>query len=363
VPLGILTILVALSAVATQAQPVVGTGPDMDSKYGKTCISAECHPVPVFGTVLKHPPYLEGACMVCHEDHSSARPALLKLEGNGMCLSCHTSVEMTPQKGTLAHPPTEQTCTACHDPHESRVRNFLRRDELLHECAGCHSEFLKEANEKPYKHRFFEPVTECGSCHFAHRGSKNKYLRKNLTESCLTCHDLPIQVDGRNLENVGRNMRNAPIVHGALEKGGCETCHTPHGAQQPALLREGYPTGSYSTYKTEDYQLCWQCHSPDLVESKGDLGLTKFRNGDVNLHRVHVVELKRGRACHVCHTSHTSDTPHLLRQEIRFHEWDAPIGFEPLTDGGSCSTPCHRKREYHRSTVPPAGGSESAPSS
>jgi len=341
--------IVAAVAAGTGSAAETFLEPDIDSKYRKTCISSDCHPVAMSGTIIKHPPYLEGHCQACHEDHGFQTAGLLKDNLNQACLSCHTSVETdTVGGGKLIHPPGGKGCVECHNPHESRVRNLLRADDQLKSCATCHADFLKKARERPYRHKFFEPVTECGSCHYAHRKGEGKYLQQNLEESCLTCHDLPIRVDGRSLENVAEAIRVSKVVHPAMEKAGCQNCHTPHGADQPSLLRQGYPAGMYDTYKTENFQVCWQCHDAKLAESADGMEVTQFRDGPTNLHRVHVVEMRRGRACHICHTAHASDTPHLLRETIRFKEWNAPMGLKLTQDGGSCATPCHAERSYSR---------------
>jgi predicted CXXCH cytochrome family protein len=333
--------------------------PDVDSHYNRTCISADCHPVPVSGTIPRHIPYLEGRCTVCHLDHSAAQPLLLKEKGPAMCLQCHAETEMMDSSTELVHPPVQEVCTDCHAPHESRVRNLLREVSDLHACAECHADFLEASRQMPFRHRFFDPETECGSCHYAHRSMDGKYLRENLTESCLTCHDLPIQVEGRVLENLARELREAPYVHEAMKEKSCAVCHTPHGARQSSLLRTGYPAGKYEAYDPQQYALCWQCHDSALVEDVKGVGVTQFRNGETNLHRVHVADLRQGRACHICHAPHAAENRHLLRTQIRFKNWVAPLEMHVSADGGSCRTPCHQERAYHRGI--PAGASEESP--
>ena len=190
--------------------------------------------------------------------------------------------------------------------------------------------------------------TWCGYCHYAHLRGTHSYLRENITESCLTCHDLPIQADNRQLENVGEHLREAKIIHGGKQGLVCASCHTPHGSDQSSLLRPGYPTGAYELYSSSKYALCWQCHNRALTESVQGTGMTRFRDKKVNLHRIHVVELRRGRACHICHEPHASNRPHLLRARLRFGTWNTVLGYESLPDGGSCQTPCHRDKEYRR---------------
>jgi predicted CXXCH cytochrome family protein len=321
---------------------------DVDRRYDKTCISAGCHPVEATGSILDHPPYLEGACLNCHLDHSSTVGNLLRRPMNDVCLKCHTSVELDPKTHQLTHPPNTRNCTDCHNPHQSRVRNLLRSDAQLGICVKCHENVLEAAKKMPYRHKYFDPVNECGYCHYAHRLRAQNYLRDNVTESCLTCHDLPIQEDGRRIEDVGKVLREAKEIHGGKQILPCPTCHTPHGSDQPSLLRPGYPAGAYEVYNSDKYALCWQCHDAALVESVQGKGATDFRDKDVNLHRIHVVELRRGRACHICHEPHASDRPHLLRTRLIFQKWNAPFGYDQLPDGGRCDTPCHRPKEYQR---------------
>lgn len=332
---------------ATPPEPLVA---DFDSKHQQTCISVGCHSVDLVGTGVRHLPYLEGRCMACHTDHASSSPGLLKEGGDRLCLTCHTEITLEAETSRMAHPKTEDSCVSCHDPHESRILHLLKNEELLLGCASCHSDFLQQSHDQPFRHDFFDPEKQCGACHYAHSRGEKKHLREDVSESCLTCHSLGIQIEGRRLENVGRQMREATYVHEAMKGGeSCPTCHTPHGSVQASLLLAGYPAGSYSSYSHDNYNLCWQCHDPGLVENSQPRGVTQFRVGDeTNLHRVHVLELRRGRACHVCHTGHSGEVPHLLRTEITFQQWNAPLRFESLPDGGRCETPCHRPMEYRR---------------
>jgi hypothetical protein len=96
---------------------------------------------------------------------------------------------------------------------------------------------------------------------------------------------------------------------------------------QSSLLSDNYPSGAYEKYQRENYGLCWKCHDSALVEASQTTTATKFRNGDVNLHQVHVQKFKRGRACHLCHTPpcggaatppQGDDQVRLLGREVRF---------------------------------------------
>lgn len=321
----------------------------IDRHYGKTCTTAGCHATPAEPGVPRHVPFLEGACLTCHDDHSTSSPGLLKPGGNQVCLQCHTGIELAAGTSDAVHPAAPTRCLDCHEPHQGRIRSLLRSEEQLGLCASCHGEFLAQSAQLPHHHQFFEPRTQCGNCHAAHSNREHSYLRSEVTDTCLTCHDLPIQTDSHRLENVAQEVRNAKFVHAAITEKGCPSCHTPHGSVQPSLLKAGYPSGRYAPYQTSDYALCWTCHNPELAESTTSTQATAFRDGSRNLHHVHVVQLKRGRACHLCHEAHAAERPHLLRPSTRFGSWEGQLNWTATPTGGSCSTPCHKEQTYDRS--------------
>ncbi len=326
----------------------IGAAP-VDEKFGKTCTTSECHPMPSKNDgAIAHVPFLEEWCDRCHSDHTGSKPGLISLPEPDLCLACHTNIET--EEGQLAHPDGQTNCTSCHNPHRSDVRHLLRDDNHLLGCVECHGEELAREREKPHHHQYFDPERECGSCHFAHRNSEDKYLRPNVGETCLTCHDMSIQVEGRKLENIGTEMRTSPHTHPPASEGLCQACHTPHGSVQPSLLKDSYPAGNYERYERENYQLCWQCHDPSIAEADPTWSATGFRDGSKNLHQVHVVKFGKGRACHLCHTAHAAERPHLLRETIRFGSWAGPLEYEEKTDGGSCTTACHRPKDYKRAS-------------
>ena len=61
----------------------------------------------------------------------------------------------------------------------------------------------------------------------------------------------------------------------------------------------------YLAFAIERYDLCFSCHVSDLVKDKSGRGLTQFRNGDLNLHWLHV-NREKGRNCRSCHQTHAS---------------------------------------------------------
>lgn len=340
---GVALLISSLSAAQTRRLV-----PDTDAHFGKTCTTAGCHEPAANHDIPQHVPYLEGNCRACHEDHTSTKPLLLLPGGNALCLKCHTGLATTSGSSEVRHPPQANRCLDCHSPHQGRIRSLLRDENQLSSCAECHRDFLEAGRHQPYRHKFFEPRTQCGNCHYAHSRAEHQYLRPEVSETCLTCHDIPIRSANHQLENVARSLREKPVVHGAVKAQGCQACHTPHGSVQPSLLLAGYPAGEYKPYQTSDYALCWRCHNARLVEAPSDATATRFRNETKNLHYLHVIQLKRARACHLCHEAHASDVTHLLRQTTRFGQWNAELKWQELPDGGTCLTACHDQKRYTR---------------
>ncbi len=344
---GLAVAVIACAAIAPVcAQPLQ---PDIDQHYQKTCLTAGCHESESTVGLMVHPPYLEGKCLACHLGHDSEELGLLKPVFEEGCVECHGAVQTTGDEAShAAHPPLNASCSECHAPHTSPQRALLREAPALNDCAKCHSGTLRDDEAKPHRHAHFEAMNQCGECHSVHSGSGDAFIRGDITETCTSCHRLSIRSNGRDLENVAERLKDAPVVHGAIGQGGCAACHTPHGSISPKLLRTGYPEGPYIAYQRESYNVCWACHDPQLVEAEGSEAPTAFRDGEVNLHRTHVVEPEKGRACHLCHRTHGTEAMHLVRDEVSFNRWTGPLVWKPEVDGAVCTTACHRELAYER---------------
>jgi hypothetical protein len=100
------------------------------------------------------------------------------------------------------------------------------------------------------------------------------------------------------------------------------------------------------------YDLCFTCHDKQLVLTAKTTGLTNFRDGETNLHFVHVNREDKGRSCRSCHDVHGSDLPKHIASEVPFEGsgWSMPIGYEPKSDGGRCAP-----RLPHAARISPRG--------
>jgi predicted CXXCH cytochrome family protein len=103
----------------------------------------------------------------------------------------------------------------------------------------------------------------------------------------------------------------------------------------------------YNAYDPLLYALCFECHKKDLVLDERTTTLTGFRNGDLNLHYLHVHQ-EKGRTCVACHAPHGSFQEAQVRRSTPFGAWDIPIGFTKTPTGGVCGASCHVVKKYDR---------------
>ena len=290
-----------------------------------------------------HTPIKTGDCAGCHNAHSSVKANLLSRSGTNLCLECHA--DMGPKTGESRHwhKPVKDDCANCHASHASEFPFQLKVDPSKL-CLDCH----KEMHVTGDRHAAMTTEKGCLSCHDPHVSEHPKLLKKTLKSVCLDCHDKPqLRKDDSLVLAVGQQIERAKFVHGPIREGNCGGCHDPHGALEKRLLRGDYPQKFYATFKQETYSLCFSCHEAKVFTTEKTKVLTEFRNGDVNLHFLHVNDGKKGRTCGTCHATHSSDQPKLMAKSAPFGNWDIPLEFKKLERGGSCAPGCHKARTYN----------------
>lgn len=109
------------------------------------------------------------------------------------------------------------------------------------------------------------------------------------------------------------------------------------------------PAEYFMPYRTEKYSACFECHSAELSLTESTREVTEFRNGDHNLHFLHVNK-EKGRSCKSCHTTETE-----ARQEKLMRDWvpfgkthKLPVKFTKTATGGGCVVGCHKPKDYDR---------------
>jgi len=152
---------------------------------------------------------------------------------NEKCLTCHQTHQRIDWKGS-SHAFNEIACASCHSVHTAKDP-VMERQSQSKVCFGCH------ANEQAkFLQASHHPVRQgkmgCTDCHDVHGESGGGMLVKaTAREKCTACH---------------AEKRGPFLWDHAPAAEDCNQCHTPHGSNQPALLKKRVP------------QLCQECHSP-----------------------------------------------------------------------------------------------------
>lgn len=292
-----------------------------------------CHSAMLRDKVV-HNPVASGDCTMCHQaaagkSHPVDKGSMtLQDQPPKLCYMCHDSMAA---KKFVHGPVASGDCLACHDPHKSPNKKLLRAPAGAPLCFMCH-------DESKFKAKFpHEPVAsgDCLDCHDPHQSDYKMMVRKPGSKLCFDCHD--------------ESLAKGKSVHPPVAQGKCLDCHMIHGSPYRKMLKKNFPEQFYLPYDPANYALCFGCHNPDIATDKRTDTLTGFRNGDLNLHYVHVHKVEKGRSCKVCHDPHASSQDRLIKTSVPgFGKWDIPIKYTKTPNGGTCVVGCHKPKSYDR---------------
>jgi predicted CXXCH cytochrome family protein len=227
----------------------------------------------------------------------------------------------------------------------------MLHDEPQVLCLGCHEGIRHTVESAATKHAAVTTDRQCLNCHDAHASDHARMLQTDIKTLCYECHDREITLaGGETLANIKDVIESGTSQHGPVSQDNCAACHMIHGGDNFRMLTHEYPPEFYAPFAEERYALCFNCHDADLVFDANTTSLTDFRNGDVNLHFLHVNREKKGRTCRACHETHAGNNEKHIRDSVPFGSggWELPIRFEKMADGGRCSPGCHVAYEYNR---------------
>ncbi len=310
-----------------------------DKTTSNSCLESGCHTMVSRGW-FKHVP-VKDDCTNCHKMVKANHP-----EGTGreyeladkvpdLCNGCHDVMGGDKSKHS---PAAKGECLGCHDPHSSDLRNLLKTEAGKPICLKCHDVAGKEMNvHGPVK------KNECSTCHEPHSSKYNKLLRNEEDKLCLSCHNKPIKASNHTIEDISQKL-SSKNVHDPVTSG-CTGCHTPHASKNKSLMSSDFNTDIYVYEKGKTGSLCFTCHSDEIL-LKDKAQSTGFRNGDMNLHFIHV-NRDKSRNCMICHDVHGSDGAHLIKSSTRFAKWSLPINYSQIQDGGTCKSGCHDQLSYN----------------
>ena len=327
---------------------IILTGIITPAQDEKSCTSAGCHQELIAHKFIH--PAAEDDCTNCHEGKTVKHPSKsgndfsLVDESPALCYSCHDDKE--PDKSMKSiHPPFEEDCLNCHNPHSSDNK-FVLEDPVPELCLNCHDDPAKIKNVKTV-HGAMYIKNKCVNCHSPHSSVNRKLLKKEDPALCLNCHNKKIKYKDKVIPNIAKKIADEDLAHPPVVDDGCLTCHHPHSSVNNFLLDDTFPSGHYAKGFDDNYNLCFSCHDDTKILDKKTTDATEFRNGNTNLHFVHVNK-EKSRSCINCHDVHGSPNEHLIATKVKFGSWEMKINYKSNEDGGSCSPGCHGKKSYKR---------------
>lgn len=310
------------------------------SNVGESCVTSECH-VKVAQRKVRHDFVADGECLACHFVAEAKKKTAGAKVGVKPCGTCHEDYDVAAAKvPKRVHEVLKEGCNSCHAAHDSEQMGLLT-DKVPDLCTSCHADVQESLDKVEFKHGPLASKEQCMACHDPHLSEQAYLLKKQENALCFSCH-----------ERIRKELESSKFKHGPLAKGDCSPCHQIHEAKQyPKLLKANLAQGLYAPFDLNAYLFCFSCHEHEnkgLVLEEKTGKATKFRNGTVNLHYVHVRKDVKQRTCRNCHAAHASNQAALIRASIPFFEWEVPLHYAKTQTGGRCETGCHGDYAYDR---------------
>ncbi len=293
------TINITLAGLILAAAGVFGQIAPVD----EPAVCYECH-VDISDLSNKahvHGAFESGKCSDCHNPHASKHAALLADNEADLCLSCHDDINSQLVGSSVHQPARSGECGKCHLPHASDFAAVLSQ-ETTALCTSCHPQ-VSTWMEKEAVHAPVEGG-ECLTCHAAHGSANERLLSEQVPAICFDCHE---QDQAFSSAHQGYKISNS----------NCATCHDPHAASLPKLLRPN----QHSPFKGGKCTVCHVSSGGDSFAIKGTTtelctkchrAVSEFEKMPFHGH------LKLEGSCTSCHNPHASATTSLLasRQEV-----------------------------------------------
>lgn len=333
----------ATSSVLTKSKAAPKKGGDKKSPFwhadvpkGVVCTSCKQHSHLGTATYV-HTPIAQGICTFCHDTTNFNSPFGLIRTGKNLCLDCHEKSKTFYDMKTI-HPPFEKgDCVSCHDPHQSDYPFQLRNGPTpARLCFDCHQE-----NKILGFKNLHGPVKaeDCTACHNPHASNYRKLLREGPDDLalCSRCH-----------KEIPNKIKTSKYKHGVINDGVCSGCHLFHGSNLIKNWKSNFATEFYNAYDEDLFALCFNCHESARAHFKLKFTtLTGFRNGQRNLHNLHVGR-EKGRYCLACHEPHAGNQEKMIRESTKFGAFNLRIEFKKTPNGGTCLASCHVPKTYDR---------------
>jgi predicted CXXCH cytochrome family protein len=340
---------VAKKKCATCHKQVAGQTHKFEAiKTPDLCVT--CHKDFQFLATLKDAPPQQTDCLLCHKLHGSEHKNRLSATVPNLCYRCHPALKKGVEEDLYNHGKVTTKCLSCHDIHGKKMLPHRLKAKVTDLCMDCHTPIKKIVASAQNDHKAITLDDSCTNCHLGHSSDLKHLLKAEPKTLCLNCHDQEIKKGEKTVKNIADQLEKNPIHHSPIKDGNCSGCHSDaHGGNNPFRLKKKMPEAFYVKSTDDQFGLCFLCHERNLLNPKTP-NATAFRNGDKNMHSVHVTRKKNSRNCRVCHEHHASKQSMLVTDSFEFgpKKWKVKLKYTQTTNGGTCSPACHKAFTYDR---------------
>lgn len=148
-------------------------------------------------------------------------------------------------------------CIYCHDFSDTGGKGS--QGEATEKCGSCHIDAVEGFNNSVHQQHDYGP--DCGDCHgnihyiFPTNEPGSPMNRKNLAESCGTCH-------AQVAESYNEDFHGKAVVLGAKNSPDCTYCHGSH------LILSSQDSESPTNPENKS-KLCAKCHEGNILGVDG----------------------------------------------------------------------------------------------
>lgn len=226
-----------------------------------------------------------------------------------LCLSCHDgttalgSLRAPPSGVSVTMPPLAGAANLGTDLSDDHPISFVYDTAL----ASQNPELADPAGLPPSVRLDRAQQLQCTACHDPHSSTYRKFLRMEdrFGALCVTCHNVKHWSDSSHATSgaTGSSGGGGPWPdsgYSTVGETGCQNCHQPHGAAEPSRLLAS----------SQDAQVCLRCHDGSVASKNVEPELLKVSAHPVNssngLHEPQedFTTMLRHATCVDCHNPH-----------------------------------------------------------
>lgn len=280
-------------------------------------------------------------CKSCHGELPTL--AMTKVAAHADCTSCHTPHDPRPELAakacrgchtqlSLSHAKGNDDCIGCHTPHPETVAQ-TKVDAVS--CTSCHQN-VAFSDDGAHK-----GGVACESCHEPHHFTPPE---KPLPVLCNKCHQREVTLASANKGHADCTSCHGGVTHTPRPGAACSTCHAKEASSAP----EGHQTCTnchdQHRGKTEKQANCPSCHT-DRVDGPHE----DVKGGCETCHRPHGPGgVQKPPACTTCHQKATLPGLHQMPAHDTCTTCHSSH-FGPHPTRETCtSSGCHVDRKTHQ---------------